>query len=146
VGPTLHYGAGAGAEPTASAVVADIVDVVRGLDLNDVQRVPPLAFHEQQNDTPILPIEAIESAYYLRLQVEDRAGVMAEIATILGEKGISMEAIIQKEPQQAGGEAGIILLTRKVAESSMNKAISTIEALPSTRGNITRIRVETLTD
>jgi len=146
VGPTLHYGAGAGAEPTASAVVADIVDVVRALDLNDIQRVPPLGFHSQQTDTPILPIEAIESAYYLRLQVEDRAGVMAEVAKILGEQDISMEAILQKEPQQIGGEASIILLTRKVVESDMNSAINAIEALGSTRGKIMRIRVETLKD
>jgi len=146
VGPTLHYGAGAGAEPTASAVVADIVDVVRALDLNDVQRVPPLGFHDQQTDTPILPIDAIESAYYLRLQVEDRAGVMADVAKILGEQGISMEAILQKEPQQIGGEASIILLTRKVLESNMNSAISAIETLNSTRGKIMRIRVETLKD
>jgi len=146
VGPTLHYGAGAGAEPTASAVVADIVDVVRALDLNDIQRVPPLGFHTQQTDTPILPIDAIESAYYLRLQVEDRAGVMAEVAKILGEQGISMEAILQKEPQEMGGEASIILLTRKVLESSMNSAINAIEALDSTRGKIMRIRVETLKD
>lgn len=146
VGPTLHYGAGAGAEPTASAVIADIVDVVRSLELNDVQRVPPLGFHDQQTDMPILPIDAIESAYYLRLEVEDRAGVMAEVAKILGEQGISMEAIIQKEPQQIGGEASIILLTRRVVESNMNKAISAIEALSSTRGKLTRIRVETLKD
>jgi len=146
VGPTLHYGAGAGAEPTASAVVADIVDVVRALGLNDAQRVPPLGFHDQQTDTPILPIDAIESAYYLRLQVEDRAGVMADVAKILGEQDISMEAILQKEPQQIGGEANIILLTRKVLESNMNSAINAIEALNSTHGKIMRIRVETLKD
>jgi homoserine dehydrogenase len=146
VGPTLHYGAGAGAEPTASAVVADIVDVVRGLGLSAEQRVPPLAFHEQQNETPVMAIEEIESAYYLRLEVEDRAGVMAEIATILGEQDISMEAIIQKEPQQIGDEVSLILLTRKVQESSLNQAISRIEALNSTHGKVTRIRVETLKD
>lgn len=146
VGPTLHYGAGAGAEPTASAVVADIVDVVRALDLNDVQRVPPLGFHDQQLDLPILPIDAIESAYYLRLQVEDRAGVMADVAKILGEQDISMEAILQKEPEEIGGEASIILLTRKVLESNMNSAIQAIEALSSTRGKVMRIRVETLKD
>lgn len=146
VGPTLHYGAGAGGEPTASAVVADIVDVVRGLGLSAEQRVPPLAFHEQQNETPVMAIEEIESAYYLRLEVEDRAGVMAEIATILGEQDISMEAIIQKEPQQIGDEVSLILLTRKVQESSLNQAISRIEALNSTHGKVTRIRVETLKD
>lgn len=146
VGPTLHYGAGAGAEPTASAVVADIVDVVRALELNDVQRVPPLAFHSQQTDIDILPIDQIESAYYLRLEVEDRAGVMADIARILGEQDISMEAIIQKEPQEIGGEVSVILLTRKVLESSLNQAIADIEALSSTLGKITRIRVETLKD
>lgn len=146
VGPTLHYGAGAGAEPTASAVVADIVDVVRALELNDVQRVPPLAFHSQQTDIDILPIDQIESAYYLRLEVEDRAGVMADIARILGEQDISMEAIIQKEPQEIGGEVSVILLTRKVLESSLDQAIADIEALSSTLGKITRIRVETLKD
>ncbi|EGG99198.1 Homoserine dehydrogenase [gamma proteobacterium IMCC2047] len=146
VGPTLHYGAGAGAEPTASAVVADIVDVVRALELNDVQRVPPLAFHTQQTDIDILPIDQIESAYYLRLEVEGRAGVMADIARILGEQDISMEAIIQKEPQEIGGEVSVILLTRKVLESSLDQAIADIEALSSTLGKITRIRVETLKD
>lgn len=146
VGPTLHYGAGAGAEPTASAVVADIVDVVRALELSAEQRVPPLAFHDQQTDAAILPIEEIESAYYLRLEVEDRAGVMADIARILGEQDISMEAIIQKEPQEIGGEVSVILLTRKVIENNMNKAISAIEALTTTLGKVTRIRVETLKD
>lgn len=144
VGPTLHYGAGAGAEPTASAVIADIVDVVRALDLNDIQRVPPLGFHDQQTDVPIMSIEDIESAYYLRLQVEDRAGVMADVAEILGVQDISMEAILQKEPQEIGGEASIILLTRKVLESNMNSAIRAIEALSSTHGKVMRIRVETL--
>ncbi|MEZ5524964.1 MAG: ACT domain-containing protein, partial [Pseudomonadales bacterium] len=102
--------------------------------------------HEQQNETPVMAIEEIESAYYLRLEVEDRAGVMAEIATILGEQDISMEAIIQKEPQQIGDEVSLILLTRKVQESSLNQAISRIEALNSTHGKVTRIRVETLKD
>lgn len=147
VGPTLYYGAGAGAEPTASAVVADLVDVVRTLTIDPDHRVPHLAFQSDcLSDLPILKMEQVESAYYLRIEVLDQTGVMARIAQILSEHGISMEAILQKEPQVEAGEVSIILLTRKIVEKNLNAAITEIEALASTLGQITRIRVEHLND
>ena len=155
VGPTLYYGAGAGALPTASAVVADVVDVARALGGAGRQMPPafppPLAFPSPaSDDTPTLPMEEVETACYLRLQAADRPGVMAEVSAILGERGISIEAILQKpaaEAQAAGGaqdQTPIILLTRPVKERSMNEAIARLEALPSIRGAARRIRVETL--
>lgn len=147
VGPTLYYGAGAGAEPTASAVVADLVDVVRTLTIDPDHRVPHLAFQSDcLSDLPILEMEQVESAYYLRIEVLDQTGVMARIAQILSEHGISMEAILQKEPQVEAGEVSIILLTRKIVEKNLNAAITEIESLASTLGQITRIRVEHLND
>jgi len=147
VGPTLYYGAGAGAEPTASAVVADVVDLVRALDVDPDNRVPPLAFQpDRLSNLPIVDMEQIESAYYLRIEVLDQTGVMAKIAQILSEHGISMEAILQKEPQVEGGEAAIILLTRKIIEKQLNAAIEEVELLGSTLGQVTRIRVEHLDD
>jgi len=147
VGPTLYYGAGAGAGPTASAVVADIVDVVRSLAVDAAHRVPHLAFQpDRLSDVAVLPIEDVHSAYYLRIEVLDRPGVMAAIARILSETGISIEAIIQKEPQQEGSEVTIILLVRKVVESMMNLAIDQIESLESTLGSVFKIRVDTLED
>jgi len=145
VGPTLYYGAGAGAEPTASAVVADIVEVVRTLTIDPDNRVPHLAFQADcLSDMRILPMEEVVSGYYLRLEVLDQPGVMADIARILSEQDISMEAIIQKEPQVAGSEVAVILLIRPVVESRMNQAIAQIEALHSTLGEVVRIRVESL--
>lgn len=145
VGPTLYYGAGAGAEPTASAVVADIVDVVRTLTIDPDNRVPHLAFQpDSLSDMPVLSMDEISSGYYLRLEVLDQPGVMANIARILSEQDISMEAILQKEPQVKGSEVAIILLTRQVQESQMNSAITEIEALDSTLGEIVKIRVESL--
>jgi homoserine dehydrogenase len=145
VGPTLYYGAGAGSEPTASAVVADIVDVVRTLTSGTASRVPHLAFQpDKLSDVPILPIEATECGNYLRIEVADQPGVMAKVAQILGEADISIEAIIQKEPQVVGGEVSLILLTRKVLEAKMDKVIDAIEALPTTSGKVMRIRVEYL--
>jgi homoserine dehydrogenase len=145
VGPTLYYGAGAGSEPTASAVVADLVDVVRVLTTDPENRVPHLAFQPGElSDLSILPMSEIESAYYLRLRVIDEPGVMAQIAGILGEAGISIEAIQQKEPQQRGGELSLILLTRRVIEGEVMKAIDRIEALDSVTGKVVFIRVEHL--
>ncbi len=145
VGPTLYYGAGAGAEPTASAVVADIVDVVRTLTTDPDHRVPHLAFQpDQLSDVEVVPIAQIETDFYLRLQVKDRPGVMADISRILSDMGISMEAIVQKEPQHDGDDVTIIILTHKVLESTMNQAIAQIESLDSTLGQVTRIRVDHL--
>jgi len=145
VGPTLYYGAGAGAEPTASAVVADIVDVVRTLTTDPNNRVPHLAFQaDALSDLPILDIGQTEPAYYLRMQASDRPGVLADVTRILGDLGISIEAIIQKEPAEGEQEVPIIMLTHRVAEQNMNQAIEKLEALDSISGKVTRIRLETL--
>jgi homoserine dehydrogenase len=144
VGPTLHYGAGAGAEPTASAVVADVVDVVRTLTSDPENRVPHLAFQpDALSDLPILPMDQVETAYYVRLQCEDKPGVLANVATILGDSDISIEAIMQKEPK-GDAPATIILLTHRVNEGNMNTAIAAIEGLDTVIGSLMRIRLETL--
>ena len=145
VGPTLFYGAGAGAEPTASAVVADLVDVVRALTTDPENRVPHLAFQPGElSDLPILPMDAVETAFYLRLTVVDEPGVMARIAGILGDAGISIEAIQQKEPAMGGVKISLILLTRRVIEGDMMRAIAQIEKLDSVAGKVVYIRVEHL--
>jgi homoserine dehydrogenase len=145
VGPTLYYGAGAGAEPTASAVIADVVDVVRALTTDPENRVPHLAFQPGElTDLPVLPMEAVETSYYLRLTVHDEPGVMAEIAGILADSGISIEAIKQKEPAEGSSEVPLVLLTHRVLERRMNQAIERIESLSSVDGPMTRIRMEQL--
>lgn len=145
VGQTLYYGPGAGAEATASAVVADIVDVVRTLTADRDNRVPHLAFQPSElSDAPILPVEETTSAYYLRLQAVERPGVLAHVTRILGEKGINIEAIIQKQTTEA--QVPVIMLTQRVEERMMNEAIREIEALPDILGEIIRIRVELLAD
>lgn len=143
VGPTLYYGAGAGDEPTASAVVADIIDVARALTSDPNNRVPHLAFQpDLLADTPILPMSEVQTAFYLRICAEDKPSVMAEMTKILGDKDISIEAIIQKEPRD--DKATIIMLTDVVREGDMDDAIAAMEGLDSICGTITRIRVESL--
>ncbi len=145
VGPTLYYGAGAGAEPTASAVVGDLVDVVRALTSDPENRVPHLAFQpDSLSDTPILGMDDVETAYYLRLQASDKPGVLADVTRIIGDLNISIEAIIQKEPAEGTTTASVILLTHKVLEKNMNAAIAKIEALDNIHDKVMRIRVETL--
>ncbi len=145
VGPTMYYGAGAGSEATASAVVADVVDVVRALTLNSINRVPHLAFQEDSiADLHILTHEQIETAYYLRLTVEDKPGALAQITQILAQQNISIEAILQKEPLSGQSLVQIIMLTQKTIEKEMDDAISAIENLSSVTGQVTRIRLETL--
>jgi homoserine dehydrogenase len=145
VGPTLYYGAGAGAEPTASAVVADIVDVVRVMTSDPEHRVPHLAFQpDALSDFPVLSIDTIQVAYYLRLYAEDKPGVLADITRILADNGISIEAVIQKEPTASENKLPVILLTQVVQEKQMMAALVKIEALASVSGQVTRIRVETL--
>jgi homoserine dehydrogenase len=145
VGPTMYYGAGAGADPTASAVVADIVDVVRTLTADPNNRVPHLAFQpDQLSNLPILPIDEVETAYYLRLQARDKPGVLADVTRILGDLGISIEAILQKEPRAGENTVPVIILTQRVLEKHMNQAIAKIEALPSIAGKVMRIRLEHL--
>lgn len=143
VGDTLYVGAGAGAGPTASAVVADIVDLARSIEVEPTARVSHLAFN-QIDDVSVLPIEEVETAYYLRIPVEDKTGVLASIASILSDGGINIEAIIQKEPKEGESLAQIILLTHRVQEKHMNAALASIDALVTTLGPATRIRVEQL--
>ena len=145
VGPTLYYGAGAGSEPTASAVIADVVDIVRALTSDPENRVPHLAFQPNElSDISVLPMEEVETAYYLRMQAIDRPGVLAEVTAILGDLGISIEAILQKEPEEGASHVPIIFLTQRVQEKNMNEAIAKIQNLDVIDGEITRIRMETL--
>ncbi|MCG5536117.1 homoserine dehydrogenase [Ectothiorhodospira mobilis] len=145
VGPTLYYGAGAGAEPTASAVVADLVDVVRALTIDPENRVPHLAFQpDALADTRILAMDEVETAFYLRLRVVDQPGVMADVTRILADLDISIEAILQKEPDEDTHEADVILLTHRVREGNLDQAIGRIEALSSVIAPVQRIRMEAL--
>ena len=145
VGPTLYYGAGAGSDATASAVVADIIDIVRALTTDPENRVPHLAFQpDALSDTPILPVEDVVTSYYLRIHTEDKPGVLAEITRIMGEQGISIEAILQKQPEEQGGIVPVIMLTQEVVEKNMNAAIKQIEALQSVTDSVMRIRMESL--
>ena len=145
VGATLYYGAGAGAEPTASAVVADLVDVTRMLTADPENRVPHLAFQpDQLADTPVLAMEDVETSYYLRMRVADRPGVLADITRILADEAISIDAMVQKEPPEGADQTDIILLTHLTMERRVNIAIARIEALPTVFGKVTRIRQEDL--
>ncbi len=145
VGPTLYYGAGAGSLPTASSVVADVIDVVRALTTDPENRVPHLAFQPGAlSDLPVLDMEEVHTAYYLRMRALDQPGVLSSVTAILGDLGISIEAIIQKEPEPDAGHVTVIMLTQRVQERNMNKAISQIEALDTINGKVHRIRVETL--
>ena len=145
VGPTLYYGPGAGAEPTASAVIADLVDVTRMHTADPEHRVPHLAFQpDQLSDTPFLPMGEIETSYYLRMRVLDRPGVLADITRILADREISIDAMIQKERSVGENQTDIILLTHRCIERQVVVAISSIEALPTLRGKIVRIRLEDL--
>ncbi|MDP1595413.1 MAG: homoserine dehydrogenase [Methylotenera sp.] len=145
VGPTLYYGAGAGAEPTASAVVADLMDVARLIDATSSQRVPYLAFQpDQVQDLPILPIDEVQSAYYLRLRATDKPGVLANVTKILGDREISIDAMMQKEPDENETEADIVILTHITVEKNMNAAITAIETLAEITGKVVRIRMEEL--
>jgi homoserine dehydrogenase len=144
-GSTLYYGAGAGMEPTASSVVADLVDVVRALTTDPENRVPHLAFQpEALSDHPILPIEACESAYYLRIHAKDHPGVLAQVASILSARGINIESIMQKEAEEQDGLVPMILVTHRVREAQINEAIAALEALEGVTGKVVRIRVEQL--
>lgn len=145
VGSTLYYGAGAGSDATASAVVADIVDVVRALTSDPENRVPHLAFKPDSLDnTPIMPMSQVVTSYYLRIATEDKLGVLADITRILSVNGISIEAIVQKEPEQQGGMVPLIMLTHEVLEKNMDAAITQIEALSTVKDSVMRIRMESL--
>ena len=145
VGPTLYYGAGAGAEPTASAVVADLMDVARLSSATAAQRVPYLGFQSGQlNDLPILPISEINSAYYLRLRASDKPGVLANVTKILADRNISIDAMLQKEPADNETEADIVILTHVTKEKNMDAGIAEIEELPAIVGKLIKIRMEEL--
>lgn len=145
VGATLYYGAGAGAYPTGSAVIADLVDVTRMHTADPEHRVPHLAFQpDQLSDTPFLPMANVETSYYLRMRVEDVAGVLADITRILAERRISVSAMIQKEPPEGEAQTDIILLTHKSVEGDVDDAIARIGKLRTVKGRVVRIRMEDL--
>ncbi|MEW4982470.1 MAG: homoserine dehydrogenase [Cycloclasticus sp.] len=145
VGPTLYYGPGAGADATASAVIADIIDICRHLDTPKGNAVPALGFAASElQELPVLSIEEVTTAFYLRLSVEDKPGAMAAITKILADHGISIEAVQQKEPEQHGANAQVILLTDSIVEKSLLTALDKIESLDSINQPAVRIRVESL--
>ncbi len=147
VGTTMYYGKGAGSEPTASAVVADLVDIARLIDAAPEARVPHLAFQpDAMSALPILPLDEVITSFYLRLRVADQAGVLATITGILAEQGISIDAVIQREADQVseGGQTDLIILTHETSEGGMNKAMAAMQALPSVLAPIMRLRKEEL--
>jgi homoserine dehydrogenase len=145
VGATLYYGKGAGAEPTASAVIADLVDVTRMHTADPEHRVPHLAFQPGAvEDTPILPLSEVETSYYLRLRVEDKPGVLADITRILADQQISIDAMIQREPGEGESQTDIIMLTHITREKNVDAAIIKIEALPVVKRQVIRLRMEEL--
>jgi homoserine dehydrogenase len=145
VGATLYYGKGAGAEPTASAVIADLVDITRLATADPGHRVPHLAFQpDAMSDTPVLPMSEITTSYYLRICVADKLGVLADITRILADATISIDAMLQKEPGEGETKTDIILLTHQTQEKNVDSAIARIEALPTVEGKVTRIRLEQL--
>jgi len=145
VGPTLYYGAGAGSLPTASAVVADLVDVTRLITADPEHRVPHLAFQpDRLADTPVLPVARVETRYYLRLRVLDRPGVLARITRILADRRISIEALVQKEPAEGERQVDVVLLTQRARERDVAMASARMQALPTVLGRVVRLRLEEL--
>ncbi|MBU2705706.1 homoserine dehydrogenase [Zooshikella marina] len=143
VGPTLFYGAGAGAEPTASAVIADIIDIARGID--SPHHMPALGYQRPlSNELAVLPMDETETAFYLRMSAADHPGVMTQITRILSEEGINIEALLQKEVFEGEQFAAIIMLTHKVKERAVNNAIKAIEALDDVNGQVVKIRMDHL--
>ncbi|NDU85678.1 MAG: ACT domain-containing protein, partial [Ferrovum sp.] len=142
---TLYYGAGAGAEPTGSAVVADLVDIARMASAAPGHRVPYLAFQpDQVRNEIVLPMADIETAYYLRMKALDRPGVLAEVTRILADQNISIEAMLQKEPKAGETWVDVIMLTQVTQERAIDHAIALIEALVSIDAPVVRLRVESL--
>jgi homoserine dehydrogenase len=145
VGATMYYGAGAGSQPTASAVVADLVDVTRLVTADPEQRVPHLAFQpDRLAKDPILPIGEVETSYYLRMRVKDRPGVLADVTRILADSRISIDAMVQKEPGEGEQRVDIVMLTHRAIEKNVDAAMAKIEKLPTVVGKVTRIRLEEL--
>ncbi|AVS73555.1 homoserine dehydrogenase [Paracidovorax cattleyae] len=153
VGTTLYYGKGAGSEPTASAVIADLVDIARLASADPGHRVPHLAFQpntldEARDALPVLPMAEVVTSYYLRLRVADEAGVLAKVTGLLAGAGISIDAVLQREADEVGGEGAthtdLIILTHDTREGTMNEAIAQMQALPTVLGSIVRVRKEEL--
>jgi homoserine dehydrogenase len=145
VGPTLYYGAGAGSQPTASAVVADLVDVTRLITADPEHRVPHLAFQpDQLSSVPVLGIGQVETSYYLRMRVQDKPGVLADITRILADSKISIDAMVQKEPGEGESRVDIVMLTHRAVEKNVERAMKRIAKLPAVLGAVTRIRLEEL--
>ena len=145
IGETLYYGKGAGAEPTASAVIADLVDITRLATADPEHRVPHLAFQpHSMADTPILPMADVTTSYYLRMQVADKPGVLADVTRILADSSISIDAMLQKEPAPGETQTDIIMLTHQTQERSIEAAIAKIEALSTVAGGVIKIRLEEL--
>ena len=145
VGPTLYYGAGAGAQPTASAVVADLIDLARDVGAGVSARLPALGVAlADLRSLPIIPIEKVKTPWYLRMEVEDKPGVLSKVASIFSEQGISIEALIQRAPGQGQTLVSLIVLTNKAPQDSVDMAVCEIEALETINGKVTRIRVEAL--
>jgi homoserine dehydrogenase len=145
VGATMYYGAGAGAEPTASSVVADLVDITRMHTADPHNRVPHLAFQpDALSDEKVMPMDEVRTAYYLRLCALDRPGVLADVTRILADLDISIDAMLQKEPAEGEEQVDIIILTHQSLEKNINAAMAKIEALPAIHGKIARIRLEEL--
>jgi homoserine dehydrogenase len=143
VGPTLYYGAGAGAEPTASSVIADVVDIARLLSRDSMPAVPSLGF-SKVSDQPLVDINDVTTAYYLRMLVQDKPGVLSQITTILSNNGISIETVNQSEPASSETGAEIVLITSQIQERKLLSAVSEIEALDTITGSVHKIRVESL--
>ncbi|MCX7251306.1 MAG: homoserine dehydrogenase, partial [Burkholderiales bacterium] len=149
VGTTLYYGKGAGSEPTASAVIADLVDITRLHTADPLNRVPHLAFQPSElSDLPVLPMSEVVTSYYLRLRVADKAGVLAQVTGILAGLGISIDAMLQREADEVAGEGAtqtdLIILTHDTREGTMNDALAQMQALPTVLAPIARIRKEEL--
>ncbi len=153
VGTTLYYGKGAGSEPTASAVIADLVDITRLIEADPTHRVPPLAFQSHTlgaagQELPVLPMAEVVTSYYLRIRVADQAGVLAKITGLLAGANISIDALLQREADEVGGEGStqtdLIILTHDTREGGMDAALAQIQALPTVLAPITRIRKEEL--
>jgi homoserine dehydrogenase len=145
VGATLYYGKGAGAEPTASAVIADLVDITRLHTADPDHRVPHLAFQPGElHDTPVLPIDDVITAFYLRLQVADQTGVLARITAILADNDISIDALLQRESAEGERQTDVIILTHDTVEGRMSAALAQMQALPTVLAPIVKIRKEEL--
>jgi homoserine dehydrogenase len=145
VGPTMYYGAGAGGGATASAVMADVIDLARELSRGQRCPLPALGLPMAElRELPILPMGEVRTAWYLRLEAEDRPGVMSQVSSILGDQGISIEALIQKAPQPGQSRVPVVAVTNVASQGNLERAVMAIEALDSIAGPVTRIRVESL--